>query len=67
MVGRHRTVAADATNQSLKQSTEFVSNHDSTGSPVVLLRKAGDGRPEAGVNTNPVLRLASGLTPPAFA
>ena len=36
MVWRHGTVAADATNQSLEQCTELVSNHDSTGSTAVL-------------------------------
>lgn len=36
MVRRHGTVAANATNQSLEQCTEFVSDHDATSSTVVL-------------------------------
>ena len=48
MVGRHGTVAASATNQSLEQSAELVSDHDATGSTVVLLDRleTGGGRPE---------------------
>ena len=36
MVWSHGTVAADTTNQSLEQSPKLVSNHDATGSTVVL-------------------------------
>ena len=36
MVWSHSTVAADSTDQSLEQSVKLVSNHDATGSPVVL-------------------------------
>ncbi len=36
MVWSHGTVAAYATNESLEQRTEFVANHDATGSTVVL-------------------------------
>ena len=36
MVWSHGTVAANATNQSLEQRAKLVSNHDATGSTVVL-------------------------------
>ena len=36
MVWSHGTVTANTTNQSLEQSPKLVSNHDATGSPVML-------------------------------